>query len=159
MKVYEIEKELSRVLHEIEESGEVTPESLAKMELLETAYSDKMGGIAAHVLNLGIEADALKLEAKKLAARSKACENKIAGYESFLKIICAEGGTFGNRKIKWRKCPESVDLLVSDDDVPDQYKKQKIAYTVDKASIKIDLQSGVELLFAELKRNVNLIVE
>ena len=159
MKLYEIEKELELLLFSIEmQDGVPDAEDTKKIEELSLAFDQKMEGIAKHILNLQIEADACKAEAKRIAERGKAAEKKIEGYEHYLQTACPDGGTFGNRKIKWR-ASEAVKLLVSDDDVPDQYRKEKITYGIDKAGIKTDLKNGAELMFAEIEKRKNLKVE
>jgi hypothetical protein len=161
MKLYEIEKELELVLFSIEmQDGVPDAEDTKKIEELSLAFDQKMEGIAKHILNLQIEADACKTEAKRIAERGKAAEKKIEGYEHYLQTACPDGGTFGNRKIKWR-ASEAVKLLVDDNAVPDQYKRVKIVetVTVDKAGIKADLKNGAELMFAEIEKRKNLKVE
>lgn len=158
MKLYEIELELEKVLFSIEMQGEADEFDSKRLEELQLAYDKKMEGIAKHILNLQAEAEALKVESKRLADRAKQAEKKIEGYESYLLMACPEGGTFGTHKIKWRKS-EAVKLLVDEEAVPDQYLKQKISYTVDKAGIKTDLKNGADLMFAEIEVRQNLKIE
>lgn len=158
MKLYEIEKELNKLIAEIEDQGVALPDDIKKIEALDLAYNLKMEGICKHILNLQAEAEAMKVEAKRLAERGKKAEAKIEGYENFLKLACSTGGTFGNHKIKWRKS-EAVKLLVPDDQIPVQYQKEKITIGIDKAGIKDDLKNGASFDFAEIEVRQNLKIE
>lgn len=158
MRLYEIEKELEQLLTQIEQEGEVSEETLQKLEGLQLAYNQKMEGIAKHVLNLKAEVLACEAESQRLKTRAMMASKKIDGYEKYLLYSCPEGGTFGNHKIKWRNS-QAVKLLVPEDEVPPQYRRERVSYSVDRVGIAADLKSGATLPFAEMEQRKWLKVE
>ena len=154
MKIYEIEKALSEIFWAIESSDDdVTLEQFEKIKELQLERKQKFEGIANHLINLRYEADAIKIESKKLAERAKSVENKIRSYEGFLEQNLPEGGVFGNRVILWKKNPPSVEIT---GEVPKDFMREKISYEPNKTEIKKELQLGVALDFASLVQKKRL---
>ena len=89
MKLYEIERELEEAVANLfetvdEETGEVNPESLLRIEELKLDREQKLENIACYIKNLESDAKALKDEETVLNARRKVIENKIARLKTFL---------------------------------------------------------------------------
>ena len=118
----------------------------------------KIENIALYIKNLNAEAEAIKLEEKKLADRRKAKENKVARLEEYLanSLISNNETKFESARcsLSFRK---SVKVIIADEkSLPVDYIKEKIEYTADKTKIKKDLQRGVEIAGATLEEKQNL---
>ena len=157
MKIYEIEEQLDKLFWELENSDEeFTIEQFNQLKDLQLERKQKFEGIANHIINLRYQADALKSESKRLADKAKSFERRREGYEQFLQHALPEGGTFGQRQVKWRNNPPSVEIT---GEVPEQYLRQKIIFEADKAEIKKDLQCGATFDFAKIVQKKRLVIE
>lgn len=86
MKLYEIDQAIQEILDGAvvdEATGEVSMD-LEALEALELQRQDKLEGVALAVKNISAEADAIRAEEKKLAARRKTLENKRDGLKDYL---------------------------------------------------------------------------
>lgn len=166
MSLYDIDRKIAELLENgyneeciDAETGEFIE---GKVEELLSQYecdrSVKIENIALYIKNLNAEAEAIKLEEKKLADRRKAKENKVARLEEYLtsSLISNNETTFESSRcsLSFRK---SVKVIIEDEkNLPVDYIKQKIEYTADKTKIKKDLQSGKEIIGAFLEEKQNL---
>ena len=149
MKLYEITEQYIELL-EIASDPDVDPQVLADtMEGVEGEFEDKADGYAKVIAQLTAEADALKKEADRIAARKKALENNAKRIKDNLQsamIAC------GKRKFKTtlfsfgiQKNPASVVMeTTAVFDIPPEYLVIPDP-TIDKTAIKEALKNGVDL--------------
>lgn len=135
-----------------EETGEII--DIEKLNDLQMQFDDKVENIACFIKNLLADAKAIKEEESNLASRRKSCENKAASLKEYLSDAL-NGQKFKTAKvsISYRKS-ESVDIE-NMKDVPEEYLK--IAEpTVDKASAKKAMKSGIEIPGLRLAESKNI---
>jgi|SRR5581483_5033044 len=118
---------------------------------LETALKDAEGthaqkclDIACLIKNTEAEADAIRIEEKRLAARRKAAESKAEWLRSYLEKNMEPGTNLKDARavIGWRKST-AVDVLVPADQLPDAFRRLVPAtYTADKLAMKEALKTG-----------------
>lgn len=155
MNLYEINKQMAEAWEKLQEAGEA--EFLEQFEKLELERNEKISNTALLIKNLRAIEAAIGDEVKALNERKKAAQNKINNLEKWLMFCLKDGEKYQDArcKISWLTTKETV---VPDEDlVPDLYCK--IERKVSKSEIKKDLQAGVDLPFAYLVENKNLIIK
>lgn len=148
--LYEINKSIMDCVDE--ETGEII--DIEKLNDLNMQFDEKVENIACFIKNLLADAKAIKEEECNLASRRKSCENKAASLKKYLSDAL-NGQKFKTAKvsISYRKT-ESVDIE-NMKDVPEEYLK--IAEpTVDKASAKKVMKSGIEIPGLRLSESKNI---
>lgn len=156
--LYQISKEAQELASALIE-GEFTPE-------METALTINQNELQTKAINYGfviksiesdisvIDSEIDRLKALK-TSRTNAIETMKAKVLEAMNIYGIEKVTSPTLNLAVRLNPESVDL-VNEYQIPDQYRKEKIHITIDKIQIKKDLQDGIEVPGAVLKRNQRL---
>lgn len=142
------------------------PEEAIKdtLEALEGELSLKIANVGAFIKNLDAEADKIKKAEKSIAARRKAYENKVARMKDYLresmeksgiKKVSAIDGTFAITLIA--PCAS----LVIDDEaaLPDEYKTPRTVIDIDKAAIKVEIESGCAVEGAHLEYKSGLRIQ
>lgn len=135
-----------------EETGEII--DIENLNDLQMQFDEKVENIACFIKNLLADAKAIKEEEYNLASRRKSYENKAASLKEYLSDVL-NGQKFKTAKvsISYRKS-ESVDIE-NMKDVPEEYIK--IAEpTVDKASAKKAMKSGIEIPGLRLAESKNI---
>lgn len=125
------------------ETGEISEEGLAQINALELDRDTKLESIACWVKNLKADAEAMKTEAKNMADRAKAAENKAESLKRYL-AAALNGEKFQTPRVavSWRK---SVSVEVDEAEVPDlpeQFKRIETKISPDKTAIKDALKAG-----------------
>lgn len=128
-----------------EDTGEVI--DIEQIENLQMTFEAKVENIGRWVKNLLSDADAIKVEEKKLAARRKSLENKAESLKNYLSV-CMSGKTFSSPTVQvtWRNSTSvdvNLDELMKYDDC-DSYLKYT-APTPDKMAIKNAIKGGKEI--------------
>jgi hypothetical protein len=123
MSLYDIDTEMQELLQIIEESeGEVGPELYDRIEFIKGEATEKLSGLARWATNLKADAEAAKIEAKRLQELSAARRRK---YESIKNYLQYAVETFSGGKFKDSAFSLSVGnaggakSLVIDGDVPE----------------------------------------
>lgn len=161
LKLYEIKKEYDTAIELALEYAEANngdlPEFWDKeLEALEGTLDEKRISCAHVYKNLSSEADAIKAEEKKLAARRKALENAADRVKGYLVINTPVGTKIDTPTavISWRKSEQTV--IDNVEAVPEQYKRTEVIVTPDKAAIKKAISSGQEIPGAHVEEKQNL---
>lgn len=154
MTLYEIDEQIARCVKVNDseyvdiETGEII--DIDYLEHLEMDKDRKIDYLIKLHLNCKADAEALKAEAQKFQKRAKAEENKaeqIKNYLAFIQKGEKYKTTDGLHQISFRK---STSVEVTDiSKLPDVYLRYK-ELEADKASIKIALNSGVQVAGAVL---------
>lgn len=131
------------------ETGEVIDDTLlASYEKLQEDRDTKIENIGLFIKNLEAEADAVKLEAKKLAARAKASENKAEHLRNYLQwCLAGEKFTTPKLKISYRN---SKKVNITDlEALPGEFLRYKDPEP-DKTKIKDAIKAGQDVPGAEV---------
>ncbi|MBR5635568.1 MAG: siphovirus Gp157 family protein [Pseudobutyrivibrio sp.] len=109
------------------------------------------------VKNLEADAEAYKKQKDHFAKRQKVAENRKEALKNYI-ASCLNGSAFeaADKSVKatFRKS-ESV-VIISLDDIRDEYKTREITYKPDKKAIKEAILRGYEVKGAELVTNQNI---
>lgn len=158
--LYEISAELEKAWNSAidPDTGEIINEdALQELEQLGMQREEKLENLALFYKNLSAEAEALKAEKMRLAARQAAAEKKAEGIK---KYITESMDSAGGEKIKtskvaigWRKS-ESVQINAGAF-LPDEYLTYKEPEP-NKAAIKKALKAGTSIDGATLVTTNNI---
>lgn len=104
MTVYEIDREIERILSEVDENGELPDSAVDELMQLAADRDTKVENAACMVINLTAEAKAIKDQEAALAARRKSIDNRVASIKKFLEWA-TDGNTFSSPRVqvKWSK--------------------------------------------------------
>ena len=137
-----------------EHEGEIPDDLDAQLEAMQGQRNDKLLDLGRWTKNLLAEAEAIKSEKGKLAARQSALENKAARIKAFIGMNLTPGEKLSdpNTAFSWRK---SVSTEIYDENaVPDDYcitKRLPMA-----SEIKAAIQAGKDVPGARLNEKLNL---
>ena len=168
MKLYEIITEIETIFATIEDilaNPDASPEAKegalaglqAQLGELTVAKEEKMLWLAKKVLNLEAEAEAVKAEKAKLAARQARLERQIEGTKAFMQSALTPGTKLkdGAVQIGWRKSTGVV-LKGDVDKLPARFQRIKIEAAT--SLLKDCLQNGDSeaLEYASLEERNNI---
>lgn len=135
------------------EDGEIL--NLEQFEALEMEKADKVENLACYVKNLRAKAAACSAEATVLNSRAMAYLKEAARSENYLAgVLYGEKFESPRCKITWRK--SEICNILSLDEIPAEYKKEKIEIIAVKADIKKALKAGVDVPGAEIIEKLNM---
>lgn len=151
-KLYEIDQAIENFDYQFdEETGEMI--NAMELDALEMERKEKIEGICLYIKNLTSDIDAYKNEIKSFQEKAKRVEKKIQGMKDYLNY------SLGGEKfhtdlidITYRKSTAVEITGILDE----EYQVAKTTYTPDKDKIKKAIQSGVEVLGAELVERQNM---
>lgn len=154
MKLYEI-KEVYQNLIDMEQEG---LDVKAYIEQVEGELEEKFQNIGLVYKTLLAEAEAIKVEEKKLSDRRKALENKSDNLKQWL---YTEMVSMGIDKVNKPNIVLSIaknppKLVLNEELVPEQYKVPVTTITIDKSQIKDELKAGSIIPGAELVQDTSL---
>jgi polyhydroxyalkanoate synthesis regulator phasin len=163
MNLYEITKELQSLIdllehHELEseECDEYSDDLMESISFVNDNFENKVSNYAKIITHLGNKSDAVNNEIKRLSAIKSRINRNVDNLKSTLKNSMESVGIdkvdFDTFKVVLRNNPYSVNIL-SENDIPDEYKKQEIVVKIDKTKIKNDAKSGKDIPGSELVRN------
>lgn len=135
------------------DTGEVFDEEY--LNGLRIAKTRKVENIACWIKNLQAEVEAYKKEEEGFRLRRKQAENRIESLKRYLtNWVAGEKIETDRCKVNWRK---SVSVEIQDENqVPEDYKKEKVIVNIDKVSIKKALTGGEEVPGASLLEKQNI---
>jgi hypothetical protein len=139
--------------------GELSPEMESALVINQNELQEKAINYGYAIRSIEYDVEAIDSEIKRLQALKSSRTNAIDRMKSAvleaMEIYGIEKVTSPTLNLAVRLNPESVDL-VNEYQIPDYYKKEKVTVTIDKALIKEDLKSGLEVPGAVLKRGKRL---
>lgn len=156
MKLYEIPFSLRKALDNVTYDEETkTAEGLEEYRELAEDAKDKLENTAFYLCELEHDEDAIKAEIKRLTNLLKSNRNK----QDTIKNLMLEAiQAFPEHKLKtatvsmWIKKTVVLDIE-NEDEIPQEYFKEKRVIEVDKTKLKSDLEEGVFVQGAKLKEN------
>ena len=143
--LYEIAGDIGTILN----SEEWTDEQLDAIDALSLDLAVKVGSIAAFRTNLSGFVDACKVEEKRIAARRKAAETRMASLLDYTKKCIELAGReeiqCGTITAKIQKNPPCC-VIDDEDIVPGKYKVIVPATSrIDKKLLMVDIKAGVSV--------------
>jgi hypothetical protein len=161
MRLFEIDALLETLLNESvnPETGEIAPEALAEIEALEMALNEKALAVAAYIVGQECEAQAVKMQAKRLEERAAKHERHAARLREYLAAHLPPGTKLHDDRVEigWRKS-QAVEV----DDVgklPDELVKVTVTANPDKPAIRAALKAGEPVPGARLVERTHLVVK
>jgi len=159
MKLYEVSAELETALARsamiAEENEGIIPDSLSdEIDALQLAKEGKLLACGRAYKNRFIEAEAIKLEIKRLSARAKTLENSADWLKEYMQRHCKPGEKVSDEcvALSWRK--SSAVEIIDAEAIPDYYNN--IVVTPSKSEIKKAIVAGKEVPGAKLVEKDNL---
>lgn len=142
---------------------ELTDEQRRAMEEylseLGEAEAAKVDGFAQFIRLETAGAEAMKEESKRLAAKAKTRENRIAYLKSRYMGAMQEHGLkkiSGNAYTLSLRASESVAVTAMVDNLPPEYVREKVSREPDKLAIRDDLKAGKSIPGCELTKIYSL---
>jgi len=163
LKLYEIADEIELILsRDVDrDTGEITDETLAKLESLEMARDAKALAVAAYLKGELAEAEAVRVEAYKLQKRAEGHANRAKRLVEYLgQNIPSDAAPIADARsrIAWRTNPPKV-VIDDPEAVPAEYRRVIPERSEpDKAALKSALKSR-KLPFARLVQELRLEVK
>lgn len=162
MTLYEIDQAIQAALEGAvdPESGEIIDEELlAAYNQLQMDRDTKIENIGCFIKNLEADAKAIKEEAKTLAARAKAAENKAGHLREYLQF-CLAGEKFQSPRlaVSFRR---STKVEVDENrlfEIPDDYLRYKEP-EVDKKRVSEALKAGEAIPGCTLVESTSMIIK
>lgn len=149
LKLYEVTDKFI-TLFEKAQTEELTEEEIQEQgNELALALKNKSQNIIAYDREMQLTTIALDTEIKRLTELKKAIENKSEKFKEYVKNNMEKLGVekietaIGNLSIK--KNPPSIEIL-SEEDVPSEFKKEKLTITIDKTAIKKHFNETGEII-------------
>lgn len=156
MKLYEIPFTLRKALDNVYYDEETNKaEGLEEYRELAEDAKDKLENTAFYLCELEHDEEAIKAEIKRLTALLKSNKTK---QETIKKLMVEAIQAFPEHKLKtatvsmWIKKTIALDIE-NEDEIPQEYFKEKRVIEVDKTKLKNDLEEGVFVQGAKLKEN------
>lgn len=159
MNIYEIDAEISRILSQVDENGELPDSAIAELMQLQADRDTKVENAACMVINMTAEAKAIKEQETALAARRKSIENHVASIKKYLEYA-TDGNTFSSPRVqvKWSKSTAvEIDPAVFWQNPAEMFIRRKDP-EIDKTAIKQVLKEGGIVAGATLveRRNIQI---
>jgi len=156
--LYDLNAEIEALLDAVDENGEVTQETLEKLDELNLQTNTKLENIAKYIRNIEAENKIVESEIKRLTDRKKRNQNKIESLENYIKSYLLVAGI---KKIdtdlfsfSFRK--SDAVIITNELLIPDEFKKEKTEIALDKDTIKKLLRNGDAVPGAALEIRENL---
>lgn len=159
MKLYELTGAFNDIFNLLESDDELNLDALEDtLQSIEGAIEYKASNIVRMILSLEKSAEAFGSEARRLADKAKATENKIKWLKNYL--LQAMEATAKDKiqtdvgTISRRKSPASV-FVVMEKDIPGKYWYTP-PQVLDKKLLLEDLKAGVNVPGAELRQGYHI---
>ncbi len=162
MSLYDTTKEIKAIESKMMEwaeshDGDITDFPLGvELDGLTEAKEEKIVSMALWYKNMLSDAEAIDNEVKKLQKRKKYIDNNADRLKDYIALCLGDGNKLNDPKVvlSWKKS-KSVSVF---GDVPTEYKRIKTTEEADKVAIKLAIESGEKLDFAEIieKQNIQI---
>ena len=160
MKLYEITNEYENIFNQINEDGEIGEDLLSKIDSVTLDFQEKAISVACYIKNLEAEEKAISDAMKDMAKRKDVLTKQAQYLSDYLqynlqKLSINEIKSSPYFKIRIKQCPPSVEV-VDESQIPKEYFREKVTFSVDKIRLKEVLSEGVEVTGATLQRKLKL---
>lgn len=139
------------------EQGKALARLEEQLKQIEGTHAEKCLNIACLIKNTEAEADAVKAEEVKLAARRKSAERKAEWLRTYLAGNMEPGTNLKDPRavIGWRKST-AVEVSVKPEELPEGLRRTKIVVEADKTAIKASLETGTSVPGCALVQRFNI---
>lgn len=160
MTLYEIDAKLSAIMaqieNEMEETGEISDETVAALDAVGIERSEKLENIACYIKELVYEADMFKAEKDKLAKRQKSAENRADYLKRYLTdALNGEKLKTSRVAVSYRTTSNCVDIEEGAE-IPAEYLKPG---NPDKTKLRAALLDGAEIAGVTLSDHTSTIIK
>lgn len=158
-KLYELIDDLNKIQDMIDDPEcEVSAECLEDtFESLDFEFSEKIEMYCKLVKNVKSSIDQIAIEAKRLATKKKALENKLGNLKQSVAYAMIQTNRAKMKTPLFSLYGLKTDKLdITDKEVPDEYKKERVTKEADKVKIKEALDNGEVLSFARYIPSVTI---
>lgn len=144
MTLYEIDAKIAEAIENIfanadEETGEVSPEDMEALNLLQMDRNNKLDNIACYIKSEEADAKAIDEEIKALQHRKKVKQNKADRLREFLQFaLGGEKFESSRNKVTYRKSAQVS--ITNEDAIPMEFLRVK--YEPNKTAIKDSIKAG-----------------
>lgn len=158
-KLHQITKDYEIAIDKILNSAEEDDTLLADIK---DNFDHKAINVAKYIKNLEAEYDAIKKHAEEMIQRVKIAFTRMESLKLYLQYNIERTGLLDPIKcaefdIKIVNNPPSL-IIENPDILPDIYKVTKEVVTFDKAAIKKDIQSGLDIDGARIEKKRRLVI-
>lgn len=160
MNLYELAEQY-QFLYDFDFSEEEEDLWLMQIEALEDAIELKADNIARLILDIEGMMEARKIEIERLKTANQVDKNKIERLKAYLKDAMERSD---KRKFKTelfsfniRKNAPSL-LIESEENIPDEYFKEKTEIKLDKRELLADMKEGLVIDSVSLQRTESLVI-
>lgn len=149
--IYEIATGITELFDLIENSEtDISDECFADtFEALEGELEEKVNSWCKVAKNLQADINDIKDEVKRLNDRRKSKENELQKMKSTLMAVLTSLGYTKFKTAQFSLYGFKSDKLSITDDVPEEFRKERISLEPDNDKIRAELESGAELPFAK----------
>jgi hypothetical protein len=159
LNIYQIEKEYLELVNQlIESGGECSPELELQLTINQEQLEQKARGYGFVVKQMESDISIIDAEIKRLGelkkARLKTIERLETTVSNAMQLYDINRLETPTLKISFRKS-ESVEID-NEAEIPAQFLKEKITYTIDKVAIKEAIKKGEVVIGARLQVNQNI---
>jgi hypothetical protein len=149
VKLYEINSQIEQLWQHADEAfdAEASPEHLDQLERLlkqsEVSLAEKAVAIACLIKGIEAEAEAIAEQELILRNRRKTSERQSEWLRAYLAGNLTPGDKIKDARvvISWRKS-QSVQLLVAVENLPQNFRREKLVIEADKLAIKDAFDAG-----------------
>lgn len=153
MTIYDIDREIERILSMTdEETGELPDSAFEELEQLQLSREEKIEGAACLALDLAAEAKAIREQELVLSERRRAKERRVESIKKYLSYA-TDGNPFSSPRVevKWRRSTVvELDASAFFAGHPDSALIRTKDPEPDKEAIKAALKAGMEIPGAAL---------
>lgn len=161
MKLYEINADMRRALHELEiaeEQGnaEAYEQAMLKLGGLGMARDEKLAACCAYYRELESDTESLEREIERLESARARAQKRLENWREYIGANLGAGEAWKNElfKLSWRK---STAVQVQDEKaIPELYWRERVVREIDKKAIAEDLKCGATIPGAALETRQNL---
>lgn len=153
-KLYELAESLNTLIDFIESDENATEQQYAEaLNQLGMAFEEKAENLVKYIRNIESDAEAYRVEERRLYERRRSLENKAASIKNYLystmKSLHLDKTEAGLFKLRIQANNPSVEIL-DEAAIPDEYKTYEVI--IDKKTLLQDIKSGKMVSGAEAKQ-------
>ena len=140
------------------ETGEIDGEIANALAVKQEEFENKALNVAGVVRMFENKSEEIDREIERLTAIKKKVDNTVGRLKTSLSTACQTLGFEKiegiHAKISFRKSEKTV--IDNLEEIPQEYKIEKVTYTADKTKIKEALKSGLNVSGAHLEENKSI---
>ncbi len=160
--LYQITGEYLSALDALTADDDIPPEAIADtLEGLAGAWEEKALNVARYIRNLEAEANAITFARTAMEARERAATAKARRLKEYLRGELDRTGLkpkSADIAIRTHRNPAIV-VITDESLIPDDYRQERVTYSISKTDIKAALQAGAAVNGARLEQTTRLVIQ